>query len=169
MRHLIQLNGVRIALELATEDGAAKLRGFIPVYYGKKEQGKAPVKYVCDVTFDIQDPQEHIPHTPGAVFSLEKGGRPALFFLEVDRGTEALSSTQKGVLKMLRFYISHLAEGSFAGYSDDFKTKEPFSSFRALIVTSSRERIENMRAVASSLPAAMRPGLKACWARPLTK
>jgi len=163
MRHFVALNDIRIAVEKATQDGAVSLRGFIPEYYGKKKQSGKVSKYVRDVTFDVVDPQEHIPHTPDAVFCLEKNGRPALFFLEVDRGTETLSNPQKGVLKMVRFYLGYLAEGGYKGYSEDFKTEEPFTSFRALIVTSSAERLENMRAAASSLPQQVRRGLRALW------
>lgn len=163
MRHFIKLNDVRIALELATEDGPVSLRGFIPEYYGKKESSGSVTKYVRDVTFDIVNPREHIPHTPDAVFSLQKGGRPALFFLEADRGTETLSNREKGVLKMVRFYLGYLAKGGYKGYSEDFKTEKPFSTFRALIVTTSWERIENMRSAASSLPHQVHRGLRALW------
>jgi hypothetical protein len=163
MRHFIKLNDVRITLELATEEAPVSLRGFIPEYYGKKESSGSVSKYVRDVTFDIVNPHEHIPHTPDAVFSLEKNGRPALFFLEADRGTETLSNKEKGVLKMVRFYLGYLAEGGYKGYSEDFKTEEPFSSFRTLIVTTSRERIENMRSAASTLPHKAHRGLRALW------
>jgi DNA-binding Lrp family transcriptional regulator len=163
MRHLIKLNDVRIVLEKATHDGPVELRGFIPEYYGKKERAGTVSKYVRDMTFDIANPHEELPHTPDAVFCLEKNGRPALFFLEVDRGTETLSNPQKGVLKMIRFYLSYLAQDGYAGYSEDFKTDEPFDSFRALIVTNSRKRAENMRSAASSLPQKLHQGLRAIW------
>jgi len=163
IRHFIKLNDVRITLELATQDGPVSLRGFIPEYYGKKESSGSVHKYVRDATFDIVNPHEHIPHTPDAVFSLEKTRRPALFFLEVDRGTETLSNPQKGVLKMVRFYLGYLANGDYRGYSEDFKTDEAFSSFRALIVTTSEERVENMRSAASSLPQQVHRGLRALW------
>lgn len=163
MRHFIKLNDVRIVLEKATEGGPVSLRGFLPEYYGTKEQSGTVSKYVRDATFGIANPHEHIPHTPDAVFCLEKSGNPALFFLEVDRGTETLSNPQKGVLKMVRFYLGYLAEGGYEGYSEDFKTEEPFSSFRALIVTTSEERIDNMRSAASSLPQKMHRGLRALW------
>jgi hypothetical protein len=64
---------------------------------------------------------------------------------------------------MVRFYLGYLAEGGYKGYSEDFKTDEPFTSFRALIVTTSEERLENMRAAASSLPHEVHRGLRALW------
>lgn len=163
MRHHIRLNDVRIALELGTEEGPVDLRGFIPEYYGTKEESGSVRKYVRDATFGIQNPEERIPHTPDAAFCLEKDGSPALFFLEADRGTETLSNPQKGVLKMVRFYLGYLAGGGFEGYSEDFKTEEPFDSFRALIVTTSEERIQNIREAASSLPRKARRGLRMLW------
>ena len=163
MRHFIKLNDVRIALEMAANKGPVSLRGFIPEYYGKKERSGSVTKYVRDATFGIANPHEHIPHTPDGVFALEKGGSPALFFLEVDRGTETLSNPQKGVLKMVRFYLGYLANGGYQSYSEDFKTEEDFTSFRALIVTTSAERVENMRSAASSLPQQMHRGLQALW------
>lgn len=163
MRHLLGINDFRITLELACTEGTPDLRGFIPEYYGTKKQSGKVIKYVRDVTFGITDPHEHIPHTPDAVFCLEKEGRPALFFLEIDRGTEVLSNPQKGVLKMIRFYLGYLAGGGYTGYSEDFKTEEPFSTFRALIVTSSKKRAQNMREAATSLPQQMQRGLKAIW------
>lgn len=163
MRHFLRLNDVRIALELGAEEAPVTLRGFLPEYYGTKEESGNVRKYVRDATFGIQDPEEHIPHTPDAVFCLENEGSPALFFLEVDRGTETLSNPQKGVLKMVRFYLGYLAEGGYKRYGEDFKTEEEFDSFRALIVTTAEERTENMRSAASSLPERMRRGLRAIW------
>jgi hypothetical protein len=64
---------------------------------------------------------------------------------------------------MVRFYLGYLANGGYEPYSEDFKTEEPFSGFRALIVTSSEERLENMRLAASSLPQQMHRGLRMLW------
>jgi len=163
MRHFLNLNDVRIVLEKATDDGPVSLRGFIPEYYGKKEESGSVHKYVRDATFGIANPEEHISHTPDAAFCLEKDGSPALFFLEADRGTETLSNPQKGVLKMVRFYLGYLANGGYESYNEDFKTEEPFSGFRTLIVTTSEERIENMQSAATSLPQQMHRGLRMLW------
>ena len=164
MRHFLRLNDVRIALELGAEETPVSLRGFIPEYYGTKEKDGSVHKYVRDATFGIQNPEERLAHTPDAAFCLEKEGSPALFFLEADRGTETLSNPQKGVLKMVRFYLGYLANGGYESYSEDFKTEEPFSGFRALIVTTSEKRLANMRSAVSSLPQQMRRGLRALWA-----
>ena len=103
MRHFVALNDFRVAITRQLAGGDVQLRGFIPEYYGSKHQSGRVTKYLKDVAFDIVNPKEHIPHTPDAVFCLEKGNKPALFFLEIDRGTEVLSSPEKGVLKMVRF------------------------------------------------------------------
>jgi uncharacterized protein YjiK len=47
---------------------------------------------------------EVINYTPDGVFALEKNNRTALFFLEIDRGTEVLSNPEKGFSKAINFY-----------------------------------------------------------------
>jgi hypothetical protein len=163
MRHFVALNDFRILLTRQLAGGGVRLRGFIPEYYGSKHASGRVTKYLKDVAFDIVNPKEHIPHTPDAVFCLEKGNKPALFFLEIDRGTEVLSSPEKGVLKMVRFYLAYLKGGGYKGYSEDFKAADPFASFRTLVVTTSRARIENMRQACAALPGEFHGGLRLLW------
>lgn len=162
MRHFVALNDFRISITQQLAGGDVQLRGFIPEYYGHKHHSGRVTKYLKDVAFDVVNPKEHIPHTPDAVFCLEKAGKAALFFLEIDRGTEVLSSSEKGVLKMVRFYLAYLKGGGYKGYSEDFKAPE-FTSFRVLIVTTSRARIENMRQACSTLPQDVHGGLRLIW------
>ena len=94
-------------------------------------------------------------HTPDGVFALRKGGSAALFFLEVDRGTESLRHPQRGFAKTLRFYLSYLVREGYQRYKDDFGLEKPFRAFRVLIVTTSVKRLENIRKVGAAL--AVRP------------
>jgi hypothetical protein len=82
--------------------------------------------------------------------------------LEIDRGTETLSNPDKGVLKMVRFYLGYLKTGAFTTYSEDFGCA-PFTSFRTLIITTSPERIENMRRACSTLPTSVHGALRLLW------
>lgn len=84
-------------------------------------------------------------HTPDGVFGLERGGQVALFFTEIDRGTEVLGSGEHGVGKIVRFYLRYLVSGRFQRYKADFGASSDFRAFRALLVTTSRERLENIR------------------------
>jgi hypothetical protein len=84
-------------------------------------------------------------HTPDGVFALARGGQRALFFLEIDRGTEVLSSDTHGVGKIVRFYLRYLLSARFQRYRADFGAGAEFRGFRTLIVTTSRRRLDNIR------------------------
>ena len=149
LRHFLKINDFRIALGRACRNSEIRLLGFIPEYYGEKtEQGLS--KYIKDFICDLGDAKTKISHTPDAVFALAKGGMPALFFLEVDRGTEVVSSEEKGVLKSVKFYLNYLVSGKYQRYQQDFGTSE-FKGFRTLIVTTTQARVANMRAAISKL------------------
>jgi len=164
MRHFVATNDFRITLTRACEarDDGLTLRGFIPENYGAKHLSGKVTKYIKDVAFDIHDPREQISHTPDSVFCLGKGDRSALFFLEIDRGTEVLSNRDKGVLKMIRFFLGYAKDGTFSGYAEDFKA-EPFKTFRVLIVTTSAKRLQNMRQASTSLPPDVHQKLRFFW------
>jgi hypothetical protein len=151
LRHFMGVNDIRISLSQACEQSGIQLLGFIPEYYGQKTAAGGLVKYIKDFVCDVKRPQEApIPHTPDAVFALEKNHVPALFFLEVDRGTEVVGDERKGVLKCVRFYLNYLLSGKYQRYSQDFGSGE-FKGFRTLIVTTTQIRIDNMRLAASNL------------------
>jgi protein involved in plasmid replication-relaxation len=149
LRHFLKTNDFRIALTLACRGSNIDLLGFIPEYYGEKSSQGSPVKYIKDFICDIRDARAKITHTPDAVFALSKKGTPALFFLEIDRGTEVVSDQEKGVLKSVRFYLNYLISGKYQRYQEDFGCGG-FKGFRTLIVTTSASRIENMRQAISN-------------------
>ena len=130
-----------------------ELLGFIPEYVGEKTEGKGVHKYIRDVVCDVQDLSQKLSHTPDGVFALQKEGKPALFFVEVDRGTEVLSQEDKGFLKAVRFYLNYLVDEQqpYQRYRQDFGC-EGFKGFRVLFVTTSEKRLENMRQAVSALP-----------------
>ncbi len=156
IRHFLKVNDFRIAVTLACRDSEIGLLGFIPEYYGEK-RGRGEVRrYIRDFVLDIKDRSRKIYHTPDAVFALEKDGKAALFFLEIDRGTETLTGPEKGFLKCIDFYLNYWTDGKYHRYEADFRC-EPFKAFRALIVTASEERLQNMRQAVSGL--AFKPNL----------
>jgi len=144
MRHFLAINDFRISLTLACDASQIRLLGFIPDYYGEKTERGGVSKYIKDVVCDIESDLEEVSHTPDGVFALEKEGKQALFFLEIDRGTEVVSNTKKGVLKSLRFYLNYLLEGKYQRYGKDFGV-ESFKGFRSLYVTTSDTRVQNIR------------------------
>ena len=151
LRHFLRLNDFRIILSQGCERSPAiELVGFIPEYYGEKIDSGGVKKYIRDFVCDVQDISHNISHTPDGVFALQKNEKPALFFLEIDRGTEILTNEEKGFLKAIRFYLNYFLDDKYQRYQDDFHC-EPFKAFRTLIVTTSEERLAHMRQAVSGL------------------
>jgi hypothetical protein len=136
LRHFLAINDFRITLMLACQKSSIEFIGFIPEYVGEKTQAGHVKKYLRDRVQDYS-------HTPDAVFCLEKDSKPALFFLEIDRGGEVLSDTQKGFLKCIVFYLNYWTGSSWKRYEKDFGRE--FKTFRMLTVTTSQERLAHMR------------------------
>jgi len=151
LQHFLAITDFRITLAQAcARHPSLKLLGFIPEYESRPSPSGAIHKYVRDTVSDKID-RRTITHAPDGVFALEYDGRSALFFLEIDRGTEVVSNPEKGFLKMLRFYLTYLRGGGYQRYQRDFGVEKSFKAFRALVVTTSRTRLENMRAAAGRL------------------
>jgi hypothetical protein len=152
VRHFVAVNDFRITLTaLCEERDDVELLGFIPEYEGTRTPKGIVKKYIRDVVSDIQRLDEKVTHTPDGVFVLRKADKAALFFLEVDRGTEVIGDPMRGFGKTIRFYLNYLVSGGFERYQDDFRVPEPFRVFRVLAVTSSPRRLENIRQVAGEL------------------
>jgi len=150
LRHFLKINDFRISLILGCKNSEISLLGFIPEYYGERTVKGGAVKYIKDFVCDIKNQSQRISHTPDAVFSLERERKPALFFLEVDRGTETVTDPEKGFLKCAKFYLNYWVDGKYQRYGEDFGC-EPFKAFRAIIVTTSDVRMQNMREAVSRL------------------
>ena len=151
LRHFLKVTDFRIALIEACDRSDVCLLGFIPEYYGQKTEGGGLAKHIKDFVCDVSGGNETISHTPDAVFALQKNGSAALFFLEIDRGTEVISDSERGVLKIIRFYLTYLLSGKYSRYAADFHVPA-FRGFRALLVTTSEQRVENIRTVVKTLP-----------------
>lgn len=152
MRHFLGINDFRITLTLACQASDVRLLGFIPDYYGERSEKGVVTKYIRDVICDVTHERREVAHTPDGVFALERDGKHALFFLEIDRGTEVISDPSKGLSKALAFYSEYLLSGKYQRYASDFSVGQ-FKGFRTLLVTSSSDRLENIRCTASKLPA----------------
>jgi hypothetical protein len=151
LRHFLKATDFRINLTAACQDGELSLLGFIPEYHGQRTENGGLAKYIKDFVCDVRDGREQINHTPDAVFALQKHGTPALFFLEIDRGTEVITDAERGVLKACRFYLNYLLSGNYSRYVADFGV-QAFRGFRALLVTTSEQRVTNIRSAVAALP-----------------
>jgi hypothetical protein len=147
LKHFMAINDFRILLTQACEESNINLLGFIPEYIGDKTPEGYVKKYIRQRISDITHSVTDISHTPDAVFALEKNGNPALFFLEIDRGTESIESRDRGFMKCMVFYLNYWSGTSWQRYASDFQRE--FQTFRLLVVTTSQERLSHMREVAS--------------------
>ncbi len=146
LKHFLAASNFRIALTKACggrED--LQLLGFIPEHLGEKTPKGWVQKYIRDVVSDVAPPRAKIVHTPDGVFALARAGKTALFFLEIDRGTEVLTDAESGFLKTIRFYLNYLVSSGYQRYQQDFRVADPFKAFRVLVLTTSPRRLQNMR------------------------
>ncbi|MEZ5360588.1 MAG: replication-relaxation family protein [Candidatus Zixiibacteriota bacterium] len=150
MNHFLAINDFRINLSKACNDSDINLVKFIPEYYGGKSNKGSPTKYIRDTVSDFQAQHKRTSHTPDGVFALERDGKFALFFLEIDMGTEVVSNIKRGVLKAIWFYVNYLIQGGYQHYCEDFSI-ESFKGFRSLFVTTSESRIENIRQASDAI------------------
>jgi hypothetical protein len=147
LRHFLAINDFRVALTLACQNSPLSLRGFIPEYVGEKVGGNVK-KYLRDSIFDIQNPRHSLSHTPDAAFAIEKDGKAALFFVEIDQGSETVNDPTKGVMKAVVFYLNYWTAGKFTRYEEDFGRE--FKTFRTLFITNSPRRLAHMREAATT-------------------
>jgi hypothetical protein len=151
LKHFMAINDFRITLAHACRaQQSIELLGFIPEYEGETSSKGVVRKYIRDVVADSTSNGKTITHTPDGVFALAKDGRAALFFLEVDRGTEVVSDAEKGFLKTIRFYLNYLLGNGYQRYKSDFKVGDDFRAFRVLVVGPTKRRLENIRTAGAS-------------------
>jgi Replication-relaxation len=143
LRHFLAINDFHITLTRASLQSDICLIKFIPEFKGEKTREGYVKKH-------IRDRVQAYSHTPDAVFALEKDGKPALFFLEIDRGGEVISDPQKGLLKAIVFYLNYWVSDKWTRYNKDFQRE--FKTFRTLIVTTSKERIKHIREATTNFP-----------------
>jgi hypothetical protein len=150
IQHFIALNDFRIAVARACAvAGELELVRFIPEYEGEVSKGVVR-KRLRDVVRVGPNGREEITHTPDGAFALRKNGETALFFVEVDRGTESLSHPKQGLVKTVAFYLNYLVADGYQRYREDFGVVTKLKGFRVLIVVPSKRRLENVRRVAAS-------------------
>jgi hypothetical protein len=92
---------------------------------------------------------KNLSHTPDAVFALEKNNKPALFFAEIDRGTELITDPEKGLLKAIIFYLHYWQAKGYSRYEKDFQRQ--FETARVLILTTTQTRLQHIREVVTKL------------------
>ena len=136
--HLFKINDFIIALIC----GLGQKYSFecIPEYgRGRHKILKANEKYISDRVALPVSPYREVSFIPDAVFAIKNpaSGRKALFFLEIDNGTESVISLKNKLLAYTGY-----ARGRFQRYSKEFDFS--FNGFRTLIVTSGQTRLRHL-------------------------
>lgn len=117
------------------------------VEYRREKVGRDWRKETTDFVAHPPTPDHKIVPDAGFVLEHIETGNRALFLIELDRGTERLTTTRPEAAKQtfmhkIRQYDRYLESGNVAAryeHLGDFKT------FRLLVITESADRIENMR------------------------
>jgi hypothetical protein len=163
--HHVAVSEFRLQLQLAcAADSEVELVRFIPDSERRTIGGSAqPRPYIREEIPDPSRPAGVISRVPDAVFALSRGSRTALFFLEVDRGTEVIGHPERGLSKIARFYSALLADGRYQRYADDMGATEPFRGFRALLVLPSDRRLRNARELCGMRPDVPGPARRFIW------
>lgn len=150
VQHMLGLNDLRIAFEQAcgSSDGI-KLVEFIPEYKGVRRLDGRPGRAVEDSVAVREGVGTEGILIPDAVICLGNTatGKQALFFLELDLGTEKLVSLGRGhysLLKKMLLYREYLNTSGFERYNDMFKYE--FKGFRVLTIMNNASRIRRLRA-----------------------
>lgn len=130
LEHVLTINDVRVAIMLACQ-----LQGIELVEWQDETVFRAQPDYV--ELADKRGRKHKKPVLPDGYFCLNTPKGKARFFLEVDRGTEALSK----VAPQLAVYEAYTSSGQ---YQERFQAK----SLRILMVTTTPKRLHNLKAVA---------------------
>jgi hypothetical protein len=161
LKHFLAASDFRISLTRAcAAHPAVRLLGFLPEHVVERTPAGAVQKYIRDVIADTDGGRQKLAHTPDGVFALGGVGRAALFFLEIDRGTEVLTTADRGVLKIVRFYLQYLIANAYQRYQEDFGVAAPFRAFRVLLVT---PRAQSIRSLCGPHPFEPAPAKRFIW------
>lgn len=164
LRHALAVSDFRIALEAAASARPDTfVRGFYADHVVERTDSGGFTRFTRDLAAGVAGPGATVGHTPDGVFALTCGTASALFFLEVDRGTETVSDRERGVAKILRFYLSYIGSGGYRRYENVFQVSDPFAAVRVLVATSSARRLQTIRKVGASLGFEPRLALQFIW------
>ena len=161
LNHILDINDVGISLEISTRnlnDGAATdtLTDteidtfnciFIPEYLRIPEEESGHSKSYLSGRIGCNNGSSRFKSlTPDFMAVLNTSGKPPmLFFGEMDRGTESIT-TRKAIKYSFKHkveaYISYFDRAGFQEFNNDFEAD--FQGFRVLIITTSEKRLQNI-------------------------
>ena len=165
LKHMLAVNDFRIALQLdARRRQDVQLLGAIADTV-RSAAGPAvqPRAALAETVAFEGERGERLLHVPDLAFALRRDGRQALFLVEVDRGTEVVGDPKRGVGLFVRFYLRALLTGGFQGLGARLGGENGFKGFRVLVLTTSKARVEAIRARWGTLPVEPEVAKKFIW------
>lgn len=151
--HTVRLNDIRIAFEKGCQNsGIIQLVEFIPEYKKMSIRPKNNEHKGYDGSEDKEEAwdklttKKHI--IPDGVMCMENPSRQkrALFFIEVDLGSEKITTTKKdqySLMKKMLVYREWLREKNHSPYCKYFDYD--FKGFRVLVIMNNQTRIRKLR------------------------
>ena len=140
LEHLLGANDFWIALAQACAASDTELTGFLTDVAVAGGQPRIQPKRALRDALGV--PGAHI---PDGAFGLRRGSRSALFFFELDRGTEVIGNRARGLGRIITSYLQALTGQGYRTLAGPLGISETLRGFRVLIVTSSQARIANVR------------------------
>jgi|GEM_PF-4427735 len=151
--HTIKLNDVRIAFVKGCQNsGIIRLLEFIPEYKKMSIRPSKNENKGYDGNGEEEEAESRLTTKkhiiPDGVMCLENPslGKKALFFIEVDLGTEKITTTKKdqySLLKKMLVYREWLQNPKYEEYSEYFGYE--FTGFRVLVIMNAETRIQKLR------------------------
>lgn len=140
LEHLLGANDFWIALAKACAASDTELTGFLTdIAVAGGRPGVQP-KRVLSEALGVSGA-----HVPDGAFGLRRGDRSALFFFELDRGTEVIGNRARGLGRILTSYLQALTTQGYRTLAGPLGITGSLRGFRVLIVTSSEARLSNIR------------------------
>lgn len=140
LEHLLGANDFWIALAQACTKSDTELTGFLTdIAVAGGRPGVQP-KRVLSEALGVSGA-----HVPDGAFGLRRGDRSALFFFELDRGTEVIGNRARGLGRIITSYLQALTSQGYRKLAGPLGITGSLRGFRVLIVTSSETRVGNVR------------------------
>ncbi len=140
------ISGGRSDLKLVCQDAGIKIKEFVADYDAQLVNGGVK-RATQESTPDPYEPEKIINFAPDATFVLKNSqGKQALFFMEIDEGTEKIESPRyRDFMDKLVAYASYCTDQRFKRHG------ERFTGFRVLVVTKNKARVWAYRQSASKI------------------
>jgi hypothetical protein len=153
LRNALAVADFRIALtEACDASDCVTLLGFVPGHARDPQDPNGRRRLVHHAVIDRYDPQSCLTHDPDAAFALQVSGATRLYFLEIDRITAPGAHGVRSFTRLIDFYESLRAGGTYSRYLEILEIAEPVECVRVLVVAASEARARALATFAAAQP-----------------